>query len=313
VSDWEFHWAINPDKPFRPDRDSYDFSETDLLAEFAETNNLRLQGHHLLYGLRKSTPQWLRNGDYSREELLSIIEEHITTVVGRYKGGVHEWTVVNELLGLPWEPGNRFWYDRLGPEFDWLAMAFHWAHKADPGAELLLNDFAIEFPGHKLYSPDRDRQVFDLVRELKDKGVPIHGVGFQMHVYGTDFMTQAQLDTKAEALTKNIRKYANLGVNVLITEFDLRLDGVPGSQEERFELQGRVYGGLFRACLEAGVRSFAVFGLTDKYSWLEIPSIGGPDAQYTDPLPFDGNFRPKPAYYALLSVLQELYVGQRSG
>lgn len=313
VSDWEFHWAIQETiggKPFRPSRETYDFNETDRLADFYQRNGLRVQVHHLVWGHKPALPSWLKNGNFSRNDLLLIIKEHIQTVVSRYKGKIHEWSVVNELIH-PWEP--NFWQDALGPGFDWVGMAFEWAHEADPQAKLILNDFGIEFPGYRLYSPDKDRHIFNLVRDLKDKGVPIHGVGFQMHLYGTDFLTQEQLEAGAESLSQNIQKYRDLGVDVYVTEFDVRLNGVPGSKEKRYELQGRIYSSLFNACLESGVKSFAIFGLVDKYSWLENPSIGGADAANADPLPFDDDYKPKPAYYALLQVLRELYAKRKAG
>ncbi|MGC8947668.1 MAG: endo-1,4-beta-xylanase [Anaerolineae bacterium] len=111
-----------------------------------------------------------------------------------------------------------------------------------------------------------------------------------------------------EALRRNIQKYRDLDVEVLITEFDVRLGGVPGSQEERFELQGKVYKSIFRTCLESGVKGFSIFGLVDKNSWLEDPSLqsphGGPDA---DPLLFDDNYHPKPSWNAMMEVLKEFY------
>lgn len=311
-SSWEFLWAIQETiggKPFRPSRETYDFKETDLLVNFYQKNGLRVQVNSLIWGYRRALPSWLKNGNFSREELLLIIQEHIQTVVSRYKGKVHEWIVVNELFH-PWEP--NFWQDKFRSDFNWVEKSFEWAHEADPRAKLILNDFGVEFPGYKLYIPDKDRRIFNLIRDLKDKGVPIHGVGFQMHLYGTDFLTQEQLETKVEALSQNIQKYRDLGVDVYVTEFDVRLNGVPGSREERYELQGRIYGSLFKACLESGVKSFTIFGLVDRYSWLEDPSIGGADAANADPLPFDDNYKPKPAYYALLQVLRELYT-RRAG
>ncbi|MGB9845842.1 MAG: endo-1,4-beta-xylanase [Methanothermobacter tenebrarum] len=310
VSSWELNWFVSYGG-LRPNREKFDFREMDTLVQHARSLQLPIMALHLVAGGQAFIPSWLARGNFSKEELLSILHEHITTVVRRYKGRVKRWVVVNELFGLPWEGGERlssFWHDRLGPGYEWVEMAFKWAHEADPESELVLNDFGIEFPGYLLYDRSRDQKVYELVRSLKEKNVPIHGIGFQMHLYGKDFLTPRDLDAKVEALRGNIQKYRDLGVEVLVTEFDVRLGGVPGSQEERFELQGKVYESMLRACLESGVKSFSVFGLVDKWSWLEDPNLrsphGGADA---DPLLFDDNYQPKPSWHAVMKVLQEFY------
>ena len=310
VSSWDLNW-VKPYDGLRPARDKYDFGEMDALVTFASEHRIRILALHLIAGGPYFIPSWLSDGTFTKGELLSIVRDHITTVVTRYKGRVNTWVVINELFGLPWETDRRlssFWYDRLGPSLEWVEQAFRWANEADPDAKLILNDFSIEFPGYLLYDRSHDQKMFELVRSLKDKNVPIHGIGFQMHLYGKDFLDPSDLDTKTEALRRNIQKYFDLGVEVLITEFDVRLGGVPGSQEERFELQGKVYKSILRTCLESGVKSFSIFGLVDKDSWLEDPSLqsphGGADA---DPLLFDDNYHPKPSWYAMMDVLREFY------
>jgi len=310
VSSWDLNW-VKPYGGLRPARDRYDFGEMDALVTFAREHRMRILALHLIGGGSHFIPGWLSDGNFTKSELLSIVRDHITTVVKRYKGSVNTWVVINELFGLPWETGRRlssFWYDRLGPSLEWVEQAFRWANEADPDARLILNDFGIEFPGYLLYDHSRDQKIYELVHNLKSRDVPIHGVGFQMHLYGKDFLRPSDLDTKVEALRRNIQKYRDLEVEVLVTEFDVRLGGVPGSQEERFELQGRVYKSILQACLESGVKSFSIFGLVDKESWLEDPSLqsphGGPEA---DPLLFDDNYYPKPSWYAVMEVLKEFY------
>jgi len=314
VSSWDLNW-VKPYDGLRPARDKYDFREMDAFVTFAREHRMRILALHLIAGGSYYIPSWLSNGNFTKSELLSIVRAHIITVVTHYKRRVNTWVVINELFGNPWETGPKlssFWYDRLGPSLEWVEQAFRWANEADPDAKLILNDFGIELPGYLLYDRSRDQKIFELVRSLKDRNVPIHGVGFQMHLYGKDFLRPSDLDTKIDALRRNIQKYRDLDVEVLITEFDVRLGGVPGSQEERFELQGKVYKSVFRACLESGVKSFSIFGLVDKNSWLEDPSLqsphGGPDA---DPLLFDDNYHPKPSWYAMMEVLKEFYA-QRS-
>jgi len=302
----DIDWYSPFDHPLRPTRDQFDFTLADTAVRFAEANNQRIREHHLLWGSKSVIPPWLKNGNFSQKELFTIIEEHIATVVGRYKGRVHEWSVVNELLGLPWESGNRFWYDQLGSNLDWVEMVFGWVNEADPDASLILNDFGIEIPEDPIYYPDRARSIYSLARKLKEKGLPVK-VGFQMHLDGQYYRTQEQQQRKARSLKENILKYKNVGIDVYITEFDLRMNKVPGSQEERYDIQGEAYRILFETSLEAGVESFTTWGMSDRYSYF-VETLKWADA---DPLPFDQQYKPKPAYFALYDVLSQ-YVAQKS-
>lgn len=303
-SAWDTTWT-NPYSPLRPRNHQFHFDQVDKLVAFAKKYNMRIQALHLVWGNKQDIPEWLRTGNFSRNELLEILEEHISTVVGRYRGLIHEWSVVNELFGLWWEPGNRFWYDRLGPDLNWVSNCFKWARQADPNAKLFLNDFGIEFKGYKMYSEDRDRQIFALLRKMKSDGVPVDGVGFQMHLYGVDFLTDDDLLRKMDALRENIEKYQSLGLEVLFTEIDVRLCGVPGSMEQKYGLQARIYQKLFETGLDAGVRSFCIFNVVDKLSWLVTPENNSPwNCPDADPVIFDREYNPKPAYTAILDVLK---------
>jgi endo-1,4-beta-xylanase len=306
VSVYELSWFIhqNASISLRPSRHGFYFKEVDKLVSFAGLFNMRVRGQHLLDNVTTFYPSWLLDGNFSRDELLAIIQEHVTTVVGQYKGRVHEWTVVNELFGHPWEPQNsEVWYGRLGPSLDWVELAFRSAHDADPDAKLILNG-VVEFPGDPLYEPERADREFNAVNQFVQHGVPIDGVGFEMHVLGKDFVTQDQINGKIQLLKRNIARYRSLGIDVYVTEWDIRLGLVPGTQEARFNTQARAYAALLEACLEAGVRSLSLFGIPDKLNWLEDPNLtppwGGPDA---DPTPFDDNYNPKPSCFALRDVL----------
>jgi endo-1,4-beta-xylanase len=300
ISDSAFHWATTVLHPLRPSRDSFDFTYPDSVVAYAQQHNLPLQVHHLVWGNEPTLPSWLKEGDFKKEDLLAIIEEHVTTVVSRYKGKVKEWTVVNEVLS-PYD----FWGRNLGVDSNWIAKVFGWAHEADPDAKLILSDSKIEIPGASTYNSDKNTKMLNLVQDLKASDAPINGAGFQMHLNEKDFLDQKQLDIKSNALKQNIINYEALGVDVFVTEFDLRIDGIPGSQADKFALQGKAYGSLFKACLDGGLKSFCVYGLIDRDSWLENPSFGGAHAADTQPLIFDDNYNPKHAYYAMLDVLQQ--------
>ena len=300
ISDSAFHWATNVLHPLRPSQDQFDFTNPDAVVTYAQQHNLPLQVHHLVWGNEPTLPAWLKEGNFSKEDLLAIIEEHVTTIVSRYKGKVKEWTVINEVLA-PYD----FWGIKLGIDPNWIAKVFGWAHDADPDAKLILSDSKIEIPGASTYNSAKNTKMLNLVQDLKASDAPINGAGFQMHLTEKDFLTQKQLEIKSNALKQNIINYRALGVDVFVTEFDLRLDGIPGSQADRFALQGQACRSLFKACLDGGLKSFCVYGLIDRDSWLENPSVGGTHAADTQPLIFDDNYNPKPAYYAMLDVLQQ--------
>ena len=206
-SSWDSVWT-NPYTPLRPSRDKYDFSKMDRLIAFARANNMRVQVLHLIWGDKGFLPSWLADGSYTREELLSIMQEHISTFVERYKGKIHEWSVVNEFYG-GWQT-NNFWLDKLGPDLDWVEAAFGWAHESDPDALLFYNDFGFEFGATNDYTATKSNQVYGLVADLVKRGAPIHGIGFQMHLDGKDLATQQQLDQRMILLQQEIQKYRDL-------------------------------------------------------------------------------------------------------
>ena len=119
-------------------------------------------------------PAWLTEGTWTRDELIAIIREHITTVVGHYRGRVAAWDVVNEGVGDDGSLRDTIWLRGIGPEY--IDMAFRWAHEADPDALLFYNDYAGEGLGTK------SDAIYALVQGLLERGVPINGVGLQMHV-----------------------------------------------------------------------------------------------------------------------------------
>jgi endo-1,4-beta-xylanase len=295
LSDWNFHWW-NPYTALRPSRHEFDFSDTDLLVTYAEAHKMAIQAHHLLWSNFDHLPSWLTQGDFSKDELRTILQEHITEVVGRYRGRVQTWTVVNEYLGSPWDDGNGFWQDHLGPDYSWIELAFRTAREADPSAKLLLNDFGMEVPGSSGYYPERDNAIYDLVCSFKQQAVPLDGVGFQMHLLGKDFVTPEQISTLTSSLEQSIAKYQQVGVDVFVTEFDLRMNDVSGTTEQRFDVQARAYRALVDSCLNSGVKDLCIFGLIDRLSWLDDPDA--------DPLLFDDNYVPKPSYYSVIQVLR---------
>ena len=311
---WSGLWTNSGDHPLRPSKTEFDFSQLDLFSQFTQKNKLRSSLFHLVWGYKYHMPEWLRNGNFTETELLEILENHISTVVGRYKGKFHEYSVVNEILGNPWEKGNAFWYDRLDKKLDWVKKCFQWANQADPNAVLFLNDFGIEFPAYYVYEKGRDDFDYNLIRDMKNSGVPIHGVGFQMHLNANkNFNSETDLFLVMDGLYKNIEKYKGLGIDVYVTEFDLVLSGLTQlTIDEKYNLQAEVYGSVLDTCLSAGVKSFTLFNLIDRLSGaeaIENPPYSGKDA---DTCAWDDNYQPKPAYFAIMDVMKKHYQQRNS-
>lgn len=258
----------------------YTFSRADRIVEFAEKNGLKLRGHCLVW--HQQLPDWITNGNFTREEWIEILRNHIMTVVSRYKGRVYAWDVVNEAVSEDGYLRSSVWLRNIGPEY--IELAFRWAHEADPDALLFYNDYGIESINRK------SDGVYNLLKTLLKHGVPIHGVGFQMHISVENY-------PDPESLAENIRRFRELGLQVEITEMDVRIP-LPASNEELLR-QAEIYRSIFKTYLDnSGPDAFIMWGFIDKYSWITYTFSGSGAA-----LIFDENYRPKPAYQALIQVL----------
>jgi endo-1,4-beta-xylanase len=207
--------------------------------------------------------------------------------MGHYKGKIFAWDVVNEAVDDNNKMRESVWYKVIGP--DYIEQAFRFAREADPDAKLFYNDYNTEGMGSK------SGAVYKMVKELKEKGVPIDGVGLQMHIGAAPGEAPS-----AKALAANIKRLNDLGLEVHITEMDVKIQKLSGTDEEKFQKQADVYAMVLKTCLEAeNCTALVTWGLTDQFSW--IPGFTGhPDA----PLLFDKKYQPKPAYHALIKVLQ---------
>lgn len=273
-----------------PGPERYNFEQADFIVDFARRNGLKVRGHTLVWTLQ--LPDWIEQGSFTRQEWINLLRDHIHTVVGRYRGKpgdrtVIAWDVVNEAMKPDGAYLENIWYSTIGPEY--IPLAFQFAHEADPEALLFYNDFDAEGMNQK------SQVVYDLVKGLKQAGVPIDGVGLEMHI---------TLDGQPTAvdLAANLRRLADLGLIVHITEMDVRTQDSDKSLPDKLLAQAEVYRRVFTACLQApNCQAFVTWGLTDRQSW--IPGwTGRPDA----PLVFDEAGRPKPAYDTLIEALKEL-------
>ncbi|MFW5807699.1 MAG: endo-1,4-beta-xylanase [Spirochaetota bacterium] len=278
--------AVTPENVMKwetihPERDDYDFRKGDEIVEFAQKHNMKVRGHTLVW--HNQNPIWLNSEVWTREELMAVLEDHIKTVVGHYKGKVYAWDVVNEPLDGS-EYRTTIWEHYIGPEY--IEYAFRWAHEADPDALLYLNDYS------NGEINDKSTKMYEMVKDLLEKGVPIHGVGLQLHL-----TTQYSFDF--ESLYMNINRFTKLGLKVDFTEVDIRLK--EPIEESDFREQARWYAKLMEIVLAVpDCDTFVIWGLSDAHSWVPQFYSG-----YDSALIFDKEMDPKPAYYALVDTLKE--------
>jgi endo-1,4-beta-xylanase len=264
-----------------PAQNTYNFTDADALVAFAEANNMVVRGHTLVW--HSQIPGWLTGGNFTRDQVIAIMRDHIMTVVGRYRGRIRFWDVVNEAINDSNGQlrSESFWLQRIGPEY--IAMAFQFAHEADPAAILYYNDYGAESSGTK------SDGVFNLVSGLVNQGAPINGVGWQMHQINPFRIQQAH--------RTNAQRLDTLGLEVSITEMDVRIS-LPTTAQELSE-QALAYSDVVQFCLsQPNVKTLVSWGFTDKYSW-----IPGFFSGFGDALIFDANYQPKPAYTAMLTAL----------
>jgi endo-1,4-beta-xylanase len=283
----------------RPDRATYDFRQGDDLVRFAQTHQMKVRGHCLVWG--RDNPDWLTQGHFTVRQLSRLLHEHISRVMKHYSGQVFAWDVVNEALDENGDVRDSLWYSEPGIGLSgkgtaYVEQVFRWAHKADPQALLFYNEAEGEGLNRK------SDAIYALVRDFKRRGVPIHGVGLQMHIPTLD----ADMPAIAASISENIARLTALGVQVHITELDVGLpvDSNGLSRAEDLSRQSDVYRGIVRACLNSpGCTAIQTWGFTDKYSWIGSHSHGARGQA----LPFDRAYQPKAAYRA---VLEELAAGR---
>ncbi|HET6559170.1 MAG TPA: endo-1,4-beta-xylanase [Prolixibacteraceae bacterium] len=202
--------------PIHPQEGKFNFDQPDQFVEFGMQNQMFIIGHCLVW--HSQAPRWFfvddKGQDVSREVLISRMKNHIQTVVGRYKGKVKGWDVVNEAIVDDGAWRQSKFYKIIGPEF--VKLAFQFAHEADPDAELYYNDYSMALPG-------RREGVVKMVQDLQKEGVRIDGIGMQGHL-SMDF-------PKVEEFEKSIVAFANLGLQVHITEMDISALPSPKNQQ----------------------------------------------------------------------------------
>jgi endo-1,4-beta-xylanase len=260
---------------------------------------MKTRGHNLCWEVYN--PDWLTTlaQTATPAQMSAILQDHITTVVSHYKGQVFAWDVVNEAIsdsatGTGTTLKDGIWYDQPGiglPGTGFIEQALRWAHAADPNALLFYNDYNREAPGAKFQA------MHNMVHDFVSRGVPLNGVGFQMHIDTSGYPDTADF-------TENIQQITALGLQVHITEMDVRIpvDANGNATAADLQAQAQTYQRILTVCLQTpGCTAFQTWGFTDKYSWIPASFPG-----YGAALPFDANYQPKAAYNGILSTLQTL-------
>jgi endo-1,4-beta-xylanase len=293
----QFEYAIIDGEPnwqfenfmLRPTKDTFDFAHLDQVIDFADQYDMPVRVQHLLWGDDKWLPDWLKQGNFTKPELMDIIHNHIATVAARYNGKVREYSVVNEAFSRTLLTGGNhdWWGEHLGEAY--IDNAFRWAHEADPNAKLILNDFGNETEG------DISNLMYNYIKAAKARGVPIDGLGMQMHIDAANAPTK-------DKIISNMKRFNELGVKIYITEFDVSMHNVKNDKDDEDQQQAKIYSEMLSACLEVGsgtCPNFGFLGLIDRQSWYR--GIGQADA---NPLLFNQDYSPKPAFFAIRKTLE---------
>ena len=280
----------------------YDFEAADQLVEIAEENDKKIVAHTLVW--HNQTPDWVFEDEegnlLTREALLERMRDHIHTIVGRYKGKIYGYDVVNEAFNGDGSFRESKWYTIIGEDF--IQKAFEYAHEADPSARLYYNDYHME-------NPEKRAGVYNHIKELIAAGVPVAGVGSQSHFSIDNIPPKEQIE-------KSITDFAELGIDVMITELDLNVlpasvyeydeddkerdiyrDGLPEEVQQKLT---DTYRDLFEIYLKHSDKLTRVtfWGVSDDGSWLNYL----PFEQTNYPLLFDRQKEPKPALHAIIEL-----------
>jgi len=295
-----------------PARGQFTFEAGDKVVAFAKSHHMKVRGHNLLWATHN--PAWLAQGHFTPPELREVMREHIARVTGHYAGKVFAWDVVNEAFDKQGGLSHSIWYDRPGIGMAsqgtaYIEQAFRWARKADPAALLFYNDYAAERLNAK------SDAIYAMVRDFKRRGVPIDGVGLQMHLSLEDA-------ARLSSLEANINRLASLGLQVHITEMDVGLPVESRGQaqgpssdssaqsasskatastdaRQQADLYSRVAGICAR---NPGCTAFQTWGFTDRYSWISAFTQGKRGAG----LLFDADYKPKLCYDAVLKAFESV-------
>jgi endo-1,4-beta-xylanase len=272
-----------------PAADRFDFSKGDEILNFGAATGKRMHGHTLVW--HNQVPQWMKDFQGDQKAWESLLKTHIQTVVSHYKGKIAGWDVVNESFLDDGSLRPTLWSEHIP---DYIAKSFQWAHEADPKAILFYNNYGQDG------KPKKMQAILDLVKELKRRGIPIHGLGLQMHI---------NVDSKRNELQEVLDKSVETGLKIHLSELDIAVnpknnpdfvyeEKVASAQAEQFNYVFKSYAAV-PAAQQYGI---TFWNISDKDSWLR----GYFKRPKEYPLLFDDNYSKKPAYTNLINSLHKL-------
>src|SRR3984957_8070598 len=238
------------------DPNPFDFKGGDALVAFAQSHNMVVRGHTLVW--HNQVAKWVSAGGYTSDQLAKILQAHIGTVMKHYASKVYAWDVVNEAFNDDGTMRHTMWYDQpgigAGEGTKYIEQAFRWAREADPAAKLFYNDYDAEVINKK------SDAIYEMAKDFKKRGVPLDGIGLQAHV-SLKFDDPAKLVSFA----KNMERFAKLGLEIHLTEIDIRLnDSTPAS----LNAEAKLYGEITSLCVQQpSCKLIQTWGFTDKHSW----------------------------------------------
>ncbi|KAF5359257.1 hypothetical protein D9756_003502 [Leucocoprinus leucothites] len=262
-----------------PSRGTFSFSGGDQIVSLAKKNGQMVRGHTTVW--HSQLPSWVSSGNFDNATLISIMQNHVTNVISHYKGEIckyYAWDVCNEVFNDDGTWRQSVFSDTIGPAF--VPLAFQAARAADPDAKLYINDYNIDGTGAK------STAMYNLVKSMKEQGIPVDGIGIQGHLIVGAVPTTIQ---------QNIEQFTSLGVEVAFTELDIRMT-LPVT-DALLQQQKTDYQNVISACnaVEKCI-GVTVWDYTDKHSWIPSTFPGQGAA-----LPWDENLAKKPAYDGIVN------------
>ena len=290
VSAMEMFWRLNS-----KNAGAMDFSGADALIDWAAKQGKKVRGHNLIW--HEQTPDWFKTiGDKAYAEKMLV--QHVSAMCGRYAGRMHSWDVANEVLspGSDRPDGLRqsAFLDQLGPGF--LDLAFQTARAADPKALLVVNDYNLEYDID--HNEKKRRQMLNLIDGFKQRGTPIDAVGIQSHLW-----MERRPHFSQDVFAGFLKEVSDRGLQIMVTELDVVDVGAPADVAARDAAVAAMYKDYLDVALaNPATRTVVTWGLCDPDSWIShynLDEFRRPDGLPPRPLPFDGDLKPKPAYFAI--------------
>ncbi|KAF2622107.1 glycoside hydrolase family 10 protein [Macroventuria anomochaeta] len=293
IIDQDFN-SVTPENAMKwestePSRNNFTFAGGDAVVTFAKKYDQQIHCHTLVW--HSQLPNWVSSGGFDNQTLISIMENHIKNVAGRWKAACTRWDVVNEALNEDGTYRKSVFLDTIGEAY--IPIAFRLAAKYAKGSKLYYNDYNLEYNGAKTEGAKK------IVKLIKSYGVRIDGVGYQAHLASESTPTAPGAVPDQATLEAALKATANEGVDVVYTEIDVRMN-TPATPE-KLKVQADAWERIARSCIAVKrCVGMTVWGISDKYSW--IPGVFATEGAA---LLWDENYQKKPAYNGFLKGIKE--------